>query len=79
MYLNEIDENEASYSYLIDANNKSEWLWNFYIKFGLGGFAANFMTSAISSIIFSWYTLKTIAVDRLFHPYSYLWANFSYV
>lgn len=68
-FLLKLDQNEDSFAFLIEANNKSEWLWSVYFKYLMGGFFANMMVAAIISGALCYILSGHLDVDILYHPY----------
>lgn len=63
------DKNDQSFRYLAQANNKSEWMWTFYMKYVIVGFMICNINTAMTSMMISWLHNGNIDIDHLYYPY----------
>lgn len=67
-----LDSTEMSFRFLGEANNKSEWLWQIYLKLGMGGAVVNMFISSIASIIYCYHKYGVFNANHLYKPYKNL-------
>lgn len=62
------DEIQKSHRFLSWANDKSEWVWKMYIKFGIKGFGVSTIISVAIPLVFSLINGE-FDTDSLYHAY----------
>lgn len=63
-----LDENDDTYVFLVRADERSEWMWPFYLKFALFSFI-NAIFSAASSVFVCWRATGGFDEKLLYHPF----------
>lgn len=67
-FFNQSDENDASFRFLAEANKKSEWIWQFFLKFVLVGCLVNETAMTLGSVLICLHLKGEIDVDSLYAP-----------
>lgn len=47
-----LDKDHESFEYLVEANNKGEWMWKLMFKYAMGGFIIITATASALSLLF---------------------------
>lgn len=66
------DENTNSFRFLVRANNQSEWIWQIYLKYAMGGFIVTSIFMVVFSVEYSIIVYDHFDVHEVFHVYK-LW------
>lgn len=66
--ISNLDENEDSFKFLVEANEKSEWLWQFYFKFMIITCSNTAFLSALSAFT-CYFKYGKFDGQFLYHPY----------
>lgn len=64
-----IDAREDWFKFLLNADNKSKWMWMIYLKFVVGGFLISTVAASMMSVLFQWKMHGNVDLKYLFHPY----------
>lgn len=71
----DVDENDKSFRFLMEASNQSEWIWRIYVKYWIGGFLLNLVSLTMTSLLVCWTTGQAFDVNKLYHPYKVVWVK----
>lgn len=71
-FYSNLDENDSSFPILMSTNEKCEWLWPVYMKYGMGGFMLNTTNVSAVSVLICYITNGHFEVDKLYHPFKFV-------
>lgn len=63
------DKDEVSFRFITHANSISEKMWQIYLKYGIGGFFVNHITTCALSIAICQLIRHNFDTNHLYHPY----------
>lgn len=66
------DQNEKSFRFLVDANDKSEWMWKFYFKYVINMFFGSYVVGGVTSVLVCYYQFGRFDHERVYVPYSFM-------
>lgn len=66
-----LDKNDESIEFLIETNATCNWIWEIYLKFGVGGFAINQIVASTLSVLYFWFVNRNFDTQFLYHPYKF--------
>lgn len=64
-----LDGNEEFSEILRYANDKSEWIWQFFFKYVMVGYFISLTLETMISVIFHWIKEKSFNTEYLYHAY----------
>lgn len=67
-----LDKDDEAFRYLAWANERSEWLWKIFLKFGICGFFIGHLTITAICMLASWFIRSSLNPKYLYHPYKCL-------
>lgn len=70
-----LDENDDSFKFLVETNNKCEFMWRFYFKFIVGGFAVITVIVATLSTLFCFWFNGDFDPRYVYHPFRHAWVR----
>lgn len=71
--LSNVDKHDdESFTILMQANNRSNWLWQTYRRYVLGGMVVGFVSLSVFSVLFCWIAYGEFEGEHAFHAYKML-------
>lgn len=71
----DLDKNAESIEFLMRANEKCEWMWKVYFIFGMGGYCADLILTAMTSILLCFHRYGTLDTQHLYLPSRLMWVT----
>lgn len=71
-----LDENEPSFRFLIETNDKCEWICKMFFKYVMGAFSIVVTLICIASVWFSWFMMGQFDVHYVYHSYRVMYVGY---
>lgn len=62
---------ENGFECVIQANDKSEWMWSMYLRYIVVLYFFNMLMTGVASVLFGYFMQGHFAVSLAFHPFKF--------